>query len=89
MVRRSWGHLLGRYRWSLGHLLDKRLIFDGDGWPDIKKRMKKIIERPDRSKFDPEVYRKFVEDNYSWEGVGSAFEKEVISLTRCRLPAMQ
>ncbi len=59
---------------------DRRLIFDGDGWPDIKKKIEEVIQRPDNFKFEPEICRKFVKDNFLWERVAGTFEKEVIGL---------
>ena len=62
---------------------DGRLIFDGTGWLDIKKKMEEVIVRPDKFQFDPHICRTFVEENFSWEKVVDTFEKEVMSLVKC------
>ena len=58
---------------------DKKLLFDGTGWLDIKKKMEEVIVRPDKFQFDPHVCRAFVEENFSWEKVADTFEKEIIN----------
>ena len=67
---------------------DRRLIFDGTEWKDLKKKMEEVVELPDRYNFDPKVCRKFVEGNYSWEKVSDAFEKEILRLVKCCLQTM-
>jgi len=59
---------------------DKRLIFNGTNWKDIKEKMEDIIERPDLYFFDPKACRKFVEENYSWKKVADDFEEVAIRL---------
>jgi len=59
---------------------DKRLIFDGTHWQDIKKKLEEVIEQPEEYHFDPKDCRKFVEDNYSWTRMADSFEKEAIEL---------
>jgi glycosyltransferase involved in cell wall biosynthesis len=59
---------------------DKRLIFKGTNWEDIKEKMEDIIERPDLYYFDPKACRKFVQENYSWKKAASDFEEVAIRL---------
>ena len=54
---------------------DKRLMFDGTGWEDLKRKMEEVIEGPDRYDFKPEVCRKFVEDNFNWKDICITMEK--------------
>jgi glycosyltransferase involved in cell wall biosynthesis len=59
---------------------DKRLIFKGTNWEDIKEKMEDIIERPDLYYFDPKACRKFVQENYSWKKAANDFEEVAIRL---------
>ncbi|MFC1534660.1 glycosyltransferase family 4 protein [Thermodesulfobacteriota bacterium] len=61
---------------------DKKLIFDGTGWEDLKKKMEEVVERPDDYSFDPKACRKFIEENYSWKKVADHFETIAIRLVR-------
>jgi glycosyltransferase involved in cell wall biosynthesis len=57
-------------------LFDKRLIFDGTGWQDMKRKLEQVIEKPDSFRFDPQDCRAFVERNFSWKKAADAFEQE-------------
>jgi glycosyltransferase involved in cell wall biosynthesis len=57
-------------------LFDKRLIFDGTGWQDMRNKLEKVIERPDSYKFDPQDCRTFVVEGFSWKKMADAFEQE-------------
>jgi glycosyltransferase involved in cell wall biosynthesis len=59
---------------------DKRLIFDGMRWSDMRRKMEEVIEKPHGYHFAPEGCRKFVEKNFSWKKVASSFEKQVLGL---------
>ena len=61
-------------------LFDKKLLFDGTGQRDMRRKMEEIIETPERYNFDPGTCRRFVEENFSWETVADIFEKTVISM---------
>jgi len=54
---------------------DKRLIFDGTGWQDMRNKLEEVIEKPDRFRFAPQNCRSFVEKNFSWKKVADAFER--------------
>ena len=60
---------------------DRILICDGPGWRDLKGKMEEVLENPERFKFDPEICRKFVEENFSWERMADLFEQEVTAKT--------
>jgi len=55
-------------------LFDKRLIFGGTGWQDMKSKLEEVIERPDSFRFEPQGCRAFVEANFSWKKAADAFE---------------
>jgi hypothetical protein len=57
-------------------LFDKRLIFDGTGWQDMRRKLEEVIEKPDSFGFDPQDCRAFVERNFSWKKAADAFEQE-------------
>jgi glycosyltransferase involved in cell wall biosynthesis len=57
-------------------LFDKRLIFDGTGWQDMRNKLEEVIERPDSFRFDPQDCRAFVEESFSWKKMADAFEQE-------------
>lgn len=59
---------------------DKRLIFDGMRWSDMKRKMEEVIEKPHGYHFDPGDCRQFVEKKFSWEKLASSFEKQVLGL---------
>jgi glycosyltransferase involved in cell wall biosynthesis len=54
---------------------DKKLLFDGAEWPDIREKLEEIVQKPERYRFAPEECRKFVETNFSWKKMACAFEK--------------
>jgi glycosyltransferase involved in cell wall biosynthesis len=56
-------------------LFDKRLIFDGTGWLDMRNKLEEVIERPDSFRFEPQDCRAFVEANFSWKKAAEAFEQ--------------
>lgn len=55
---------------------DKRLIFDGTGWQDMRSKLEEVIERPDSFRFEPQDCRAFVEESFSWKKAADAFEQE-------------
>ena len=55
---------------------DKRLIFDGTGWQDMRRKLEEVIERQDSFRFDPQDCRAFVEEHFSWKKMADAFEQE-------------
>ena len=57
-------------------LFDKRLIFDGTGWQNMRNKLEEVIERPNSFRFDPQDCRDFVEKNFSWKKAADAFEQE-------------
>jgi glycosyltransferase involved in cell wall biosynthesis len=57
-------------------LFDKRLIFDGTGWQEMRNKLEEVLERPDSFRFDPQDCRDFVESNFSWKKAADAFEQE-------------
>jgi glycosyltransferase involved in cell wall biosynthesis len=57
-------------------LFDKRLIFGGTGWRDMRNKLEEVIERPDSFRFEPQDCRAFVEANFSWKKAADAFEQE-------------
>jgi glycosyltransferase involved in cell wall biosynthesis len=57
-------------------LFDKRLIFCGTGWQDMRNKLEEVIERPDSFRFEPQDCRAFVEANFSWKKAADAFEQE-------------
>lgn len=57
-------------------LFDKRLLFDGTGWQDMRNKLEEVIEKPNTYKFDPQDCRAFVEENFSWKKMADAFEQE-------------
>jgi glycosyltransferase involved in cell wall biosynthesis len=57
-------------------LFDKRLIFGGTGWRDMRNKLEEVIERPDSFRFEPRDCRAFVEANFSWKKAADAFEQE-------------
>jgi glycosyltransferase involved in cell wall biosynthesis len=59
---------------------NKRLIFGGTGWQDMRNKLEEIIERPDSYRFDPQDCRDFVEESFSWKKVADDFEEEVVKL---------
>lgn len=61
---------------------DKRFLFKGTSWKDIKEKMEAVIGEPDNYHFDPKAYRSFIEDNYSWKKVADYFEKVAMGLIR-------
>jgi glycosyltransferase involved in cell wall biosynthesis len=61
-------------------LFDKRLIFGGTGWRDMKNKLEEVIERPDSFRFEPQDCRAFVEANFSWKKAADAFEEEIVKL---------
>jgi len=63
-------------------LFDRRLLFEGTHYEDIKTRLEAVINRPEQYRFDPQVCRRFVEERYSWEKMADAFENEVIRLIK-------
>jgi len=63
-------------------LFDRRLLFEGIHYEDMKTRLEDVINRPEKYRFDPHVCRRFVEERYSWEKMANAFENEVIRLIK-------
>ncbi|MDY6973879.1 MAG: glycosyltransferase family 4 protein [Thermodesulfobacteriota bacterium] len=61
-------------------LFDQKLIFDGTGREDMKRKMEETIQRPGIYNFSPESCRRFVLENFSWEKVADFFEKTIISM---------
>jgi len=61
---------------------DKKLLFDGTSWLDIKKKLEDVIKRPEKYRFDSKACRKFVENNFSWKKMADSFENEIIKLIR-------
>jgi len=61
---------------------DKRLLFPGPDWGPMKQKLEEVIRRPGDYAFRPESCRRFVERNFSWEKMASAFEEEVGKLLR-------
>ena len=59
---------------------DKRLIFDGIHWQDMKMKLEDIILKPEEYDFDPKACRKFVEDHFSWKKTVEHFEREVMAV---------
>lgn len=55
---------------------DKRLLFDGTAWPDIRSNLEAIIQNPNNFRFDSTECRKYVEENFSWEKMADLFEGE-------------
>ncbi|MBW1696646.1 MAG: glycosyltransferase family 4 protein [Deltaproteobacteria bacterium] len=55
---------------------DRRLIFKGTGFKEIKEELEQVVKMPDQFSFDPKRCRRFVEDNYSWEKMAQGFEYE-------------
>ena len=66
--------ILGRF--------DKRLLFKGTDWKDIKEKLELVIEHPNQYKFDPKQCRKFIEKNYSWKKMADEFEKKALELVK-------
>lgn len=62
---------------------DKKLLFDGTVWLDIKTKLEDVIERPEKYSFDPAACRNFVENNFSWIKMADSFENKIIKLIRC------
>lgn len=62
---------------------DKRLLFDGTSWSDIKMKLEEVITEPDRYSYDPKTCRKYIEQNFSWKKMADLFENEIIKLMRC------
>jgi glycosyltransferase involved in cell wall biosynthesis len=56
-------------------LFDKRLIFGGTGWQDMRNKLEEVVERPDSFRFEPQDCRDFVERNFSWKKAADAFEQ--------------
>jgi glycosyltransferase involved in cell wall biosynthesis len=61
---------------------DKRLIFDGIHWQDMKTKLEDTILKPEEYDFDPKACRKFVEDNFTWQKMAEHFEREAIALVK-------
>lgn len=61
---------------------DKNLIFDGTGWTEIKRKMEEVIEKQKKYDFAPQSCHEFVQENFSWQKVADAFEKEAVELMR-------
>jgi len=59
---------------------EKKFLFRGSDWQDIRLKLEEVIEKPDKYKIDPSACRQFVKDTYSWEKMASAFEKVVALL---------
>jgi glycosyltransferase involved in cell wall biosynthesis len=57
-------------------LFDKRLIFGGTDWQDMRNKLEEVIERPDIFRFEPQDCRAFVESNFSWKKAADSFEQE-------------
>jgi len=55
---------------------DRKLLFDGTGWQDMRNKLEEIIERPESFRFDPQDCRDFVEKGFSWKKMADAFEQE-------------
>jgi len=61
---------------------DIRLIFQGTDWIDKKEKLEQVVDRSDQFHFDPRACRNFVAENYSWEKMAIAFEKEAMELIK-------
>lgn len=57
---------------------DKRLLFNGTHWRDMKYKLEEVIEKPEKYHIDPRICRKFAENNYSWRQMADRFEEKVI-----------
>ena len=64
---------------------DRRLIFEGTGWQEIRAKLEETVEQPEAFHFSPLECRKFVEDNFSWEKMADAFEEEMLKLVQKQL----
>jgi glycosyltransferase involved in cell wall biosynthesis len=64
---------------------DRRLIFEGTGWQEIRAKLEQTVEHPETFHFSPSECRKFVEDNFSWEKMADAFEEEMLKLVQKQL----
>lgn len=56
---------------------DKRLLFKGTRWEDIKMKMEEVVEIKDLYAFDPSHCREFIENRYSWKKTADDFELEM------------
>jgi glycosyltransferase involved in cell wall biosynthesis len=54
---------------------DRKLLFDGTGWQDMRRKLEQVIEEPDSFRFDPQDCRAFVQRNFSWKKAADAFEQ--------------
>jgi glycosyltransferase involved in cell wall biosynthesis len=63
---------------------DKSLLFEGTRSGDMKIKLEDVINRPEKYRFDPQACRKFIEEQYSWEKMADAFEREVTRLIKDR-----
>ena len=62
---------------------NRKLVFHGTEWRDLKEKMEELPEKPDDYNFNPEECRRYVENNYSWKKVGDVFEKEMVKTEGC------
>lgn len=67
---------------ELIELFDKKLLFKGTGWKDIKEKLEQVIANPDRYRYEPYKCRDFVAGSFSWTKAADEFEKEAIRLIR-------
>jgi len=59
---------------------DRKLIFDGTGWQEIKAKLEETLEHPEAFRFSPAECRRFVEENFSWQQLAGTFETEMRKL---------
>jgi glycosyltransferase involved in cell wall biosynthesis len=67
---------------ELIELFDKKLLFKGTGWKDIKEKLEQVIANPDRYRYEPYECRDFVAGSFSWTKAAHEFEKEMMRLTK-------
>ncbi|MBN1104907.1 MAG: glycosyltransferase family 4 protein [Deltaproteobacteria bacterium] len=59
---------------------DGRLLFEGTGWQEMRTKLEEVLIHAELYRFDPQSCRRYVEENYSWKKMATAFEQEMIRM---------
>ena len=56
------------------------LLFKSAQWQDMMEKMGDVVQRPEKYDIPPKACRSFAEENFSWQRMSVAFEREALSI---------
>ncbi|MFH1123532.1 MAG: glycosyltransferase, partial [Pseudomonadota bacterium] len=61
---------------------NESLLFKSAQWQDMMEKMEDVIQRPEKYDIPPKACRSFAEENFSWQRMSLAFEREALRIIR-------